>query len=648
MLIENEGDFATLLEKTQAAPLLGLDTETTGLDWKSCEIVGVSTAVDDKEGYFWLGSGKPLAGPIEDPEIEKVFHNSKFDMHFLSKAGTEVAGKIHDTFVLARLLDETRRSRKLNYKLKDLAVEFVSPEAAASMEKLNQWLEQNGLSKGDIGKAPKEILAEYAADDAKITVALYHVLRQKLKEIAIPDSLIDLECEMIRCAYEMEKEGLHIDKAFFEAYKLQLDKEMEPVAAELRTIAGRDFNPGSDDACRDIALELGWVPDANARKLKDDKVSMDKGTLASWDHPFFQALSKYRRISTLRSTFVVGLLERAVERETGWAVHTSFDTMGADTYRWSSKDPNVQNQDKKGESRKGFIPKPGHEFWFFDFKQIEPVIAAHFTGSDKLFKAFADGLDFHTFNAQMAFNVVNPADVTKEQRQAAKVMGLALMYGAGKPKIAKQLGVSYAESSRIVNTFNKNMPEIKKLQRDLNDTILGRAKAEAQRLGRLKPKLGTWYYDDKPIMSKWVNKENTSQNVQLPPGAQPQQPHLWWGPFEDWEAMEEYGWIVNPFGRRLHLQMKQAYRALNRLVQSTAGDCMKIGMARSVKATGTYPVNQVHDELMFQWKAEQVDDLAYKVKTAMESVQEFFRKVPIRVDVAMSTTNWSEEKEVSL
>ncbi len=652
--------------------LLAVDTETTGLDWKANEIVGASVFHEEAAPTFWFADAKyteaaaqlgegdftsfkesynralgEIWSVLESPATAKVFHNSKFDLHFLSKHGCEVKGKIYDTFILARLLDETRRDRGLNYKLKDLAVEFFDPKAADTAEKLNQWLEQNGLSKGEMYKAPREILAPYAAEDVRITMGLYHVLRAKLRELGVPDSLVDLECEMLRCAYEMEKEGLHIDKAFLTEYAARLAGELKPLLAEMVALAGQEFNPSSDAESRKIALALGWVPKAGLRTT-DSGVSMDKTTLASWDHPFFKTLATWRRLAKLSSTFVVGLLEKCVDSPTGPRVHTEFNTAGADTYRWSSSKPNVQNQDKKGEGRKGFIPKPGHAFWFFDFKQIEPVIATHFTESEKLFKAFADGLDFHTFNAQMAFNVAKPEDVTKEQRAAMKVGGLAIMYGAGKPKIARTLGVTYAESSRIVNTFGKNIPEIKHLQSELKDTLLARAQEAARKAGRLEPKLGTWLYDGKPIMHKFVNKEDTSANCEFEPGKKPEDPSAWWGPFESWEVMKECGYLINPFGRRLQLPMKYSYDALNKLVQSTAGDCLKIGMARAVKATGVYPINQVHDELIFQFPLNAGIEPAKKVKAAMESVGEYFPRVPIRVDVAMSETNWAEEKEVVL
>lgn len=653
MLLSKEEDFDELRKELAGEKLIALDTETTkreggagkdALNWNLGTVAGVSVAHKPDDGYFWLGAGTPIKDIIEDGSIAKVFHNSKFDMHFLSKAGTEVKGKVYDTFVLARLLDETRKDQGKNYKLKPLAVDYLGV-SAESLEKLDQWLEQQGLEKSEIAKAPLEILAQYAADDAKFTLQLYYLFRAKLKEEGIPDSLIDLESDMLRIAYEMEKEGIHVGVPFLEDYKARLETELNPLRAKLMEIAGEPFNPESDEEVRKIAFKLDWKPVLGLRVTKAG-ISMDKDTLKSWDHPFFQTMAEYRRFSTVYQTFVVSTLEKTYPSETGPRVHCEYSTAGADTGRWSSRSPNLQNQDKKSEARKAFIPKPGHEFWFFDYKQIEPVIFAFFAESDRLCEALMSGLDFHSFNAQMAFKVEH---ATKEQRTVAKGLGLALMYNAGKAKAAKMMGVGLAEGTRIMNQFHKNMPEVKKLQRALETELITRAKAAAQKSGRLKAnEIGLWQYDGKTITAKWVNKENTSTTLNLTPGTRPDYPTQWWGPFEDWSALQEYGWIQNPFGRKLRLQMKDAYKAVNRLVQSTAADALKTGMLRAVEATGTYPLLQVHDELVFQWPTGEGEALAKKAKQAMESIQELFPRVPIRVDVAKSTTNWAEEEEVVL
>lgn len=617
------------------------DGEGSALNWNTGKLLGVSVADKNSTQFVFNDETYPPVWKehFANEDLAKVGHNIKFDMHFMAKYGMPVMGKIHDTVVLARLWNENLPT----YKLKALCASIFGAKDAEDMEVLNNWLTENKLGMGDLDKAPRELVAKYGANDPAITLKLYDFLRAELTKDGIPDSLIDLESFIVRIAYEMEHEGACIDKPFLEGYKVRLEAEQAQAYQKLEEIVGHPFNPKSADEVEAIMKGLGWTPPKRKEGMKKDRDSVDKSALKGFDHPFTAAMLEYRRISTILQTFVVGILER----EVGGKVHCSYNVGGTETGRWSSSQPNLQNVDKKSEARKAFIPKEGHELWFFDYKQIEPCIFAHFVGSKRLNEAFQQGLDFHTFNAAMAYKIPLES-VTPAQRTVAKGLGLALMYQAGKGKAAQMMGLPFAEGVRIFESFHKNMPEVKAFVKKVSEALLGRAKQLAIDHGRLVHKLGQWHYDGKPLMEKWVNKADTKKNVLLPVGEEPENAKGWWGPFQDWDVVEEPGWIKDPFGRKHRLQMKDSYKALNRLVQGTAANVLKIGMARAVRKVGHWPLFQVHDELVFQFPIGEGEALAKVVKERMESVQEFFPNIPIRVDVAKSATNWAEETEVKL
>ena len=628
--IETTAQFNGLLHRLSKARHIAVDTETTGLDWKKDSCLGLSVALDAKEGHF-LFMPKPrdrakLAKILADPHISKVFHNAKFDMHFLREAGMPVHGEIHDTYILAKLWNENLP----NHKLKPLARLLLGDDAGSEQDELKEWLEKNGLSFGDLKKVPKSLLARYGAKDAAITLAIEGVLLGHLEEQEIPEALLKREWATLRKAYEMERRGAAVNKAFLEKYKKELQGEQDVLAGQMRemvpAVPGKVWNPESDAEVLEAFGKLGVkVPE---KKTDTGKQSADKRVIEGIDHPLAKLLLEHRRIGTIRSTFVEGILDRAVKRDDSWTVHTNYNTAAASTGRWSSNDPNLQNVDKKSKAREAFVPRKGMEFWMLDYKQIEPTLFAHF-GSARLRKAFQDGLDYHTFNAAAAYQV--PYDqVTPEQRKVAKGLGLAIMYQAGAAKAAQMMGVDLNEGRKILARYNDSFPEVKQFQRKVTDTIEQRAVDVAKEKGRLVIKgRDDWWYDGKPIGMR-----------EVPNWKEPSKPWM----FLDKNVIEEVGFIKNPFGRVRRLKIGDAYKGLNALIQGTAADLLKEAMVRCPHQ----PLLQVHDELVFEFPKGKGNALALEAKAAMESLQEMFPQVPIKVDVARATKNWAHEEEVKL
>ncbi len=555
-----------------------------------------------------------------------------------------------------------------NHKLKPLARLLLGDAAGAEQDELKEWLEKNGKKMSDLKSVPKLLLARYGAKDAAITLAIEGVLQAKLQEQEIPQSLLDREWRVLRIAYEMERQGAAVNKTFLEKYKKELQWEQDGLTEEMWKMAGRAFNPESDAEVLAVFGELGGkIPE----KLTDTgKQSADKRVIEGIAHPLAKVLLEHRRIGTIRSTFVEGILDRAVKRDDGWTVHTNYNTGAASTGRWSSNDPNLQNVDKKSKAREAFVPRKGMEFWMLDYKQIEPTLFAHF-GSARLRKAFQDGLDYHTFNAAAAYQVPY-AEVTPEQRKVAKGLGLAIMYQAGAAKAAQMMGVDLAEGRKILARYNESFPEVKQLQRKVTDTIEGRAVAVAKAAGRIKitGRDSWWYHADtcrayaaqraalaeefpkdkelRKDAARWAEAVAATEVgglLKLPM----REVFNWKDPAKPWffvdkNVITEYGRVEDPFGRIYRLQIKDAYKGLNRLIQGTAASVLKEAMARCPHQ----PLLQVHDELVFEFPKGKGKAMALEAKVAMESLQEMFAQVPIKVDVARATKSWAHEEEVTL
>lgn len=593
-LVESITEMEALAKEARASGFVAFDTETTGLTWPTCRMVGASFCFDGKTGYYIVDEKllTIFARIMGDVKVIKAAHNAKFDLHFLREAGIITRGPVYDTEIMSRIADENEPT----YKLKTLT-ENRWPGSAGTQGDLLKYMEEHGLKKTmNFAGVPAKVMAPYACMDAVLVWKLYDHMNMvidkqdatfsgKRKDWSIPSQqdLLFRETLITRIAEKMEERGVPVDVEFLATYREELIEELGVVENDIYIDAGTKFNIDSDRELIPIMKSFGWIPKKFSEKTNNP--TLDKFAMKDWEHPFSAKILNYRRVSKLISTYCEGITKRAVNG----LLHCDYRTNGARTGRFSCTNPNLQNIDKKSKARQAFVVRPGYVNYYLDFKQIELAVFAFYANDMTMAEAMWDGKDFHRMNASVMYNI--PEDeVTSDQRDKAKTMNFALLYGAGVPRTAKMLGVSQEEAGTFRERYLNRFKSVREL----------RQKTEG--------------------------------------------------------AVRRRGFIVNRFGRRRRLTSRECYKAMNALIQGASADLMKEAMIRVdvMLPKGVHMLMQVHDEICIEVPTGEgltggsIDHqaIAIDAATAMASVQELMDTIPIRVDISLGDKDWSEEREI--
>ena len=749
--LKTDEEILTVLGQLLESTILAVDTETTGLNPQLEEIRMVSLSVPPWEvGYSFFTKGMGAATKdalrelLKNPNSRKVGYNFKFDRHFLRQVKGALGGEIFDCYLLLRGLDENRWERNLNYKLKPTCAEIgLSIESA---DQLDDFLKSKGLHKGqmcltfqeladqvnqgrldskgkpvvippalrpDFTKAgsttlvalpdnknrtivPTMLLGAYAADDAVLTGKLFDYLVKHYELANIPWSFAQFKADTNDTAYQMEAEGIRVDLEFLDDYGKRLEAEAEGYKEqilpytqreELKELEG-EFNPSSLDHLSLLLKAYGFPGTVKTSSGKDQ---LNREALEAWDHPLGELILKYRRCRGLLGTFVEGIRSRAIT----WpglkegVVHTEYNVGEARTGRWSSSNPNMQNIDKKSETRKAFIVPKGCALALLDFSQIEPRVTAAESKDENLLKAFREGWDYHTFNASLMLNKPY-ASITKDERAFCKAPGLATGYGAGAAKLAKMLGKSIAATQAFLKEYKDRLPAVKKLTRETQETIENTAWRCALRDGsgsheggdpcgaklyenrlipyRFQPKrkgLPVLIHGAQPQRFAWKDKWNDADYWAFLDmgGTSPTrgedftqisdcQPGYGW--YEQngmkWGGLPQYGEIRSTRfpGAVWRFRPRNARLGFNTRIQGTAGLLLEAAIARIKKQYGYIPILQIHDEIGYLFPLHTWEKQAIQCKQVMEGMTDLLPEVPIKVDVAATMTSWYDEQEYEL
>jgi DNA polymerase I len=594
-LVTTQAQFNAWMARLHDAPLIAFDTETTGLDPMRADIVGLSLSVQPGHACYiplthdypgapaQLPRDKVLAAlrPIlEDPRRPKVGQHAKYDMNILSHYGITVQGLKHDTMLESYVWNATATRHDMD----SLARRYLGYETVKYEEVAGKGAKQISFSQVDLDTA-----CRYAAEDADVTLRLHHALWPLLEgEPKLLKVYEDIEIPLVPVLAGMEQRGVLIDVDELRRQSQHLGKRMHELQQEAWRSGGREFNLESPKQLQAILFDELGLPAKLKTPTGQPSTNEEALEAIADDHPLPRLILDYRGLAKLRSTYTEKLAE-IVNPRTG-RVHTSYHQAAVATGRISSTDPNLQNIPVRTEEgrriRQAFIAPEGWLVMAADYSQIELRIMAHLSGDEGLVRAFQEGGDIHRATAAEVFGL-EPAQVTSNQRRAAKAINFGLMYGMSAFGLARQLGVDRGEASDYMARYFSRYPGV-------------HAFMEATR-----------------------------------------------------ERAHRDGYVETLFGRRLYLEnlsaRNQALRAgaeraaVNAPMQGTAADIIKramIAVAAWLKdRDDAHMLMQVHDELVFEVRADSIDTVREAVRERMSGAVEL--RVPLIVDVGVGK-NWDE------
>lgn len=612
-LVDNVKDLQRLIEKLSLASSFCFDLETTSLDPRTCEILGIAFAVNAHEAYFiHTGAGSTISiqmvleklTVVFRSKIEKIGHNLKFDLSVLLAHDYPVSGPFFDTMLVhalvasdqrhsmdfvseallgytpVKLADLTQNSKGAEGDLFDLAAEEEKPAKKPTKKK---EIKMNLI--------PVKELAEYAAEDADVTLQISSILRDQLEKSGQKPIYGQIEAPLMPVLTAMENEGISLDIVALNDIGDSLAKRISTLSEAITEAAGREFNLNSPKQLGEILfgeMELVEKP----KKTKTGQFKTDEQTLSSLapKHQIVADILDYREATKLKSTYV-DALPNHVSKKTG-RVHTHYQQLMTSTGRLASNDPNLQNipvRSKAGrEIRKAFVPRSKeHTLLAADYSQVELRVMAALSGDQAMIEAIKADLDIHTATAARVYGVAMD-DVTSEMRRNAKMVNFGIIYGISAFGLSQRLDIPRGEASEIIKTYFEQYPGVKNY---MESTI---------------------------------------------------------------ETAKENGYVETISGRRCHVRNIDSKNgtiragaeraAINAPVQGTAADMIKLAMINvrtllDKEEAKTKMLLQVHDELLFDLHLDEQESLVPKIVSVMENALALPYDIQCKVETGTGD-NW--------
>jgi DNA polymerase I len=593
--IQTWDQFNAWLAKIEAARLTAFDTETTALDPMVAKLVGLSFAMEPGQAaYLPVGHRGPdmpeqlpldevlarLKPWLESEQHKKVGQHMKYDEQVLANYGIALGGVEHDTMLESYVLESHRTHDMDSLALRHLGIKTIKYEEVAG-----KGAQQIGFDEVPLDKA-----AEYAAEDADVTLQLHLTLYPQIEqEKGLGYVYREIEMPTSRVLRQMERNGVLIDTERLDRQSAEIAVRLVELEQEAYALAGGEFNLGSPKQIGQIFFEKLQLP--VVKKTPSGAPSTDEEVLQKLaeDYPLPKLLLEHRGLAKLKSTYT-DKLPRMVNAQTG-RVHTNYAQAVAVTGRLASNDPNLQNIPvRTGEGRRireAFVATPGCKIVSADYSQIELRIMAHISGDESLLAAFARGDDIHRATAAEVFGVT-PLEVSADQRRIAKVINFGLIYGMSAFGLASNLGITRDAAKLYIDRYFARYPGVAR------------------------------YMDETRMDAK------------------------------------SRGYVETVFGRRLWLpeinggngpRRQAAERAaINAPMQGTAADLIKLSMIAvekwlDEKGVRTKMIMQVHDELVLEVPDEELAEVRKRLPELMCSVAQL--KVPLVAEVGVGA-NWEE------
>ena len=605
-VVDDPSALAALVARLRRAPLVALDTETTTTAPRAADLVGLSLAAGPIEVWYFPFAHRPPAGELAapapvtnlpplaspacapladllaDPNVRKAGHNAKFDWQVLRGAGVELRGLAYDSMLASFVLDPGRRSHGID----TLALEHLGRTMETYEDVAGRGKREVPFAELPVGRA-----ADYCGADSATVLALHDFFAPRLRETALEPLLAEIELPLVEVLADMEWTGIAIDRAVFERLSRELGADLARLERAIAAVAGTELNLNSPKQLATVLFEKHQLPVLKKTKTGPSTDADVLEQLADMGHELPRLILEYRELQKLKSTYV-DALPLEVNPRTG-RIHTSFNQTGAATGRLSSSDPNLQNipvRTPRGEAiRGGFVPAPGAVFLVADYSQIELRLMAHLSGDQLFIEAFRQGGDIHRQTAALIFGV--PLEqVTPEMRARAKTINFATIYGQGAFALSRQLGISQDDAKAFIARYFERFAGVR--------AFLDRQVQLAREQGYVET------------------------------------------------LFKRRRYIPEIRDRNYNLRAYAERTAQNSPLQGSAADLIKLAMVRAhrelrARSLESRMLLQVHDELVFEVPAAEVETMRDLVRSCMETVVTL--DVPLVVDIGVGP-NWLEAK----
>ena len=589
-LVDTQEKRDELVEKLALAKAFAFDTETTGTDPITAELVGMSFAIEEGVAYYVpvpaerneaQGIVEQLRAVLEDEQALKIGQNIKYDYLIMQGYGVELGGPMFDTMVAHYLLQP-----ELSHGMDYLAEIYLKYDTI----KIESLIGPRGRGQKNMRDLAPADICDYACEDADVTLKLKHILEKELVTAGADKLFYDIEMPLVRVLAYMERNGARISTEALKETSRYFTERLMQIEREIYELAGFSFNIASPKQVGEVLFERIKIVE-KAKKTKSGQYSTSEEVLEGLrsKHPIVEKILDHRGLKKLLSTYV-DALPALINPATG-KIHTSFNQTVTATGRLSSSNPNLQNipirnEDGK-EIRKAFIPEPGCEFFSADYSQIELRIMAHLSGDVNLIEAFRSGEDIHAATAAKIYHLPIE-EVSREQRSRAKTANFGIIYGISVFGLAERMNVSRAEAKELIENYFETYGGVK---RYMDESI---------QVAREKGYIETILHRKRYLPD--INSHNS---------------------------------VVRGYAER---------NAINAPIQGSAADIIKIAMIeiyRRFRAEGlrSTMILQVHDELNFRVYPEEKEQVQRIVIEAMESA--YRMQVPLSADFGWGT-NWLE------
>ena len=476
-IITKENDLLSIIEDIKKKKFFSFDLETSSLDYMEAKIVGISIALSDKKSYYIpighssnikykqlskryvLDNLKPI---LQSEKFKKIGHNLKYDRNVLVNYNINLIGIEHDSMLLSYVYDSTA----IRHGLDNAAEKYLSHKTIHYEDVAGKGAKQIPFADVDI-----DIAAEYACEDAVVSLELYNFLWSKVsKDKNIVKVYSDIEIPLVPILSKIETNGVLIDSKALQKLSKDLNKELNEIESKCFKITNKEFNLNSPKQLQEILYDELKIP--VSKKTPTGKPSTDEDTLQflAQTNELPKLILEYRSLNKLKTGYT-DKLPLQISKTSG-RVHTSYQQAITSTGRLSSTDPNLQNipiKTSKGKKiRKTFIAQGEKRIFAADYSQIELRIMAHLSEDKNLLKAFKNKIDIHSFTASEIF-AIDIENVSSDDRRAAKAINFGLIYGMSSFGLSKQLGIPISAAKDYMDVYFERYPRIKSYMNQIKD-----------------------------------------------------------------------------------------------------------------------------------------------------------------------------------